>query len=139
MVDGCIHWLTGGPFSRAYQELGIVPAVPLRTLEHWVTYRDERTGTDIAVTADLEALGRALVRISPEDQAEVAHLLDAATRFTELPIAVSRPPELTTFREHFLQLWQMRDAFGALVHFRSLGLEFSVVEEDAVARPHRGK
>jgi len=118
MVDGCIHWLTGGPFSLAYQELGIVPAVPLRTLEHWVSYRDERSGTDIAVTADLDALGRELVRISPQDQAEVTHLLEAATRFTEWPIAVSRPPELATFREHLIGLWDMRGALGAFVHFR---------------------
>ncbi|HEY5375632.1 MAG TPA: NAD(P)-binding protein, partial [Polyangiaceae bacterium] len=31
-IDGCIHWLTGGPFQQIYEELGIVPRVPLRTI-----------------------------------------------------------------------------------------------------------
>ena len=117
LIDGCIQWLTGGPFTRAYQELGIIPAVPLRVLHHWVTYHDERTGTEVAITADLQALGRDLTRISPEDKAEVGRLLDAAARFTELPIAVARPPELNTVREQLIGLWQMRDAarrFGPL-------------------------
>ena len=42
LVDGCIHWLTGGPFLRLYEELGIVPAVPLRPLEAFTTFRDAR-------------------------------------------------------------------------------------------------
>ena len=33
VVDGCIHWLTGGPFQPLYEELGILPGVKLRTLE----------------------------------------------------------------------------------------------------------
>jgi phytoene dehydrogenase-like protein len=35
LIDGCIHWLTGGPFQQIYEELGIVPAVPLHTLERF--------------------------------------------------------------------------------------------------------
>jgi phytoene dehydrogenase-like protein len=35
LVDGCIHWLTGGPFLRLYEELGIVPSVALRPLEEF--------------------------------------------------------------------------------------------------------
>src|SRR4051794_32694195 len=53
LVDGCIHWLTGGPFLRVYEELGIVPDVALRTLETWATWRDAKDGTVITITRDL--------------------------------------------------------------------------------------
>lgn len=39
-IDGCIHWLTGGPFQAFYEELEILPAVELRVLKQWTTYRD---------------------------------------------------------------------------------------------------
>ena len=35
-MDGCIHWLTGGPFLRVYEELGIVPDVRLNALKSHV-------------------------------------------------------------------------------------------------------
>lgn len=43
-IDSGIHWLTGGPVKRYYEELDILPAVELRVLKHWTTYRDVRTG-----------------------------------------------------------------------------------------------
>src|SRR5688572_6946636 len=73
-VDGCIHWLTGGPFERLYQELDIVPAVPLRTLETWMTYRDARDGFEVAFTRDLDAWVRQLGKLSPPDIDELARL-----------------------------------------------------------------
>jgi phytoene dehydrogenase-like protein len=44
LVDGCIHWLTGGPFSRLYEELGILPRVKIRPLQEFCTYRHARDG-----------------------------------------------------------------------------------------------
>jgi phytoene dehydrogenase-like protein len=44
LIDGCIHWLTGGPFQRLYTELDILPELKLRTLDTWSTYRDVRDG-----------------------------------------------------------------------------------------------
>jgi phytoene dehydrogenase-like protein len=118
LVDGCIHWLTGGPFENAYHELGILPAVRLRTLEHWITYRDVRQGTAIAITRDLDALARDLVRIGTEDWPEICRIMEGAKRFTELKPPVDRPPELMSFREGMHAVWDMRDALGTLAHFR---------------------
>jgi phytoene dehydrogenase-like protein len=119
VVDGCIHWLTGGPFARLYEELGIVPAVELRTLNDWATWRSAGDGEVIRITRDLEALARDLARISPPDAPQVAQLLEAASRFAEVtPPGVDRPHELTTFREQVHALWDMRSAFGTFLHFR---------------------
>jgi phytoene desaturase len=118
MIDGCIHWLTGGPFAAAYQELGIIPAVPLRTIEHFMTYRNVRAGTEIAITRDLDALARTLTRIGPSDEGEIARVMEGSRRFTEMKPPVGRPPELMTFREQLGSLWDMRDALGTLMHFR---------------------
>ena len=38
LVDGCIHWLTGGPFDELYEELGILPTVKLHQ-----TFSDTKT------------------------------------------------------------------------------------------------
>lgn len=32
-LDGCIHWLTGGPFMHRHEELGIIPPVEVRVLD----------------------------------------------------------------------------------------------------------
>jgi hypothetical protein len=57
-TDGCIHWLTGGPFFRLYEELGIVPTVALRPLEEFVTYRHARDGWEVVLTTRSAADGR---------------------------------------------------------------------------------
>lgn len=119
MIDGCIHWLTGGPFAQAYEELKITPQVPLHTLERWVTYRDVADGTEIAVTRDLAALVRELVRLSPADEPEIARLMEGALRFAELQPPLSGPPPgLSSFLQQLKEAWSMRDALGPLLHFR---------------------
>jgi phytoene dehydrogenase-like protein len=116
-MDGCIHWLTGGPFMRLYEELGIVPAVPLHTLQTWLTYRDVRAGVEIPITRDLDALVARLSELAPEDAAELARLREAAAQFVGV-----QPPleatELQSLRDRLRGLWEMRDAASALVHFR---------------------
>ena len=44
LMDGCIHWLTGGPFAQIYEELHIVPPVELHALEQFTTYRHHEGG-----------------------------------------------------------------------------------------------
>ncbi|MCA9675595.1 MAG: NAD(P)/FAD-dependent oxidoreductase [Kofleriaceae bacterium] len=116
-VDGCIHWLTGGPFQRVYEELEILPAVPLRTLTSWMTYRDARDGLEVSIDADLDATFARLRALAPEDADELARMRDAVAEVAamELPIAA---PELTGLREGLRRLWHLRDAAGAVVHFR---------------------
>ncbi len=117
VVDGCIHWLTGGAFTRLYEELGILPAVPLRTIERWITYRDARDGAEIAITSHLDALGRDLRALGPEDELEIASLIEAAERFGDLSPPMP-PQELTSVREQLHAFWEMRSAVGTILHFR---------------------
>jgi phytoene dehydrogenase-like protein len=117
VVDGCIHWLTGGAFARFYEELGILPAVSLRTIEHWVTVRDARDGREVKVTRDLGALARDLRALAPEDGAEIDRLVAGAEAF-----AATSPPadalEITPLRDQLRHFWELRGAVGTLVHFR---------------------
>ncbi len=119
MVDGCIHWLTCGPFLRLYAELGIIPALPLRTIEDWLTWRDVKEGIEVHVTRDLDALARELRALAPEDGAEIARILEGAERVADMAFpGISRPPELTTMREQLHGLWHMKESLGTFVHFR---------------------
>jgi len=117
VVDGCIHWLTGGAFQRIYEELGIVPAVSLRTLETWATYRDVRDGTEVAFTRDLDALVKRLTDLGKDDAAELARVREGATALASLQPAIDAP-ELATIGEMMRSLWELRGAAGSLVHFR---------------------
>ena len=119
VVDGCIHWLTGGPFMNLYEELGILPAVKLRTLEQWVTWRDTRDGTTITVTRDLARLARDLRSIAPEDGREIDQLMEEAELFADLNPHLDRPAEITPLREQLLAFWEMRGAIGMMAHYRN--------------------
>jgi len=118
LVDGCIHWLTGGPFLRLYEELGIVPAVKLNPLESFATYRDAHGQWEVTLTADLQALHDALRAIGPEDADELARVFEAAALIADLDPHVDRAPELTTWTERLRDIWGLRGSFGAVVHFR---------------------
>jgi phytoene dehydrogenase-like protein len=117
-IDGCIQWLTGGPFDQLYEELGIFPKVAVHVLDTFVCYRDVQYGTRIDVTSDLEALGRALLALGPEDAAEVRRLIEGARTLARLQPPIERPPELTSLREGFGALWEMRGELSTVVHFR---------------------
>lgn len=116
-IDGCIHWLTGGPFMRLYEELGVVPAVSVRPLTSWVTYRDARDGFEVAIDADLDATFARLRELGPDDTDELDRMREGIQRIAEM-----QPPmtaaELLGIRERLRQLWEMREAIGAIVHFR---------------------
>lgn len=117
LVDGCIHWLTGGPFEPMYRELGIIPRVGLRTLDNWVTYRDAREGLEITFARDLDRWLSQLRALFPEDAAELERMRAGASAFTAL-----KPPldagELMSVRDGVRQLWDMRGAFEPLIHYR---------------------
>lgn len=117
LVDGCIHWLTGGPFDAIYRELGILPGVATHVLDNFATYRDVRSGRSIAVTRDLAALHAALIAISPADAAEIRRLIDGAVDFATMQPPLEAP-ELCRMHEGLAQLWEMRHHFQTLAHFR---------------------
>lgn len=117
-IDGCIHWLTGGPFMRLYEELGIVQRTGVRTIERFCVYRDERDDLELEVTRDLAALATAMRAIAPQDSAEIARLVDGAKQFLALEPPVVEAQELQSFRDGLSALWELRHVAGTLVHFR---------------------
>ncbi len=117
-IDGCIHWLTGGPFERLYAELGIFPKVSTHPIDTWVGYRDIRNGFAIRLERNLEAFERALLAAAPEDADEIARLMDAIGHVADVAPPIDRPAELMTMRDGLTQLWEMRGQLGTLVHFR---------------------
>jgi len=118
LVDGCIHWLLGGPFSRVYEELGILPEVPLRVLDHFVTYRDARHGYEIPITYDLDAFVATLSALAPEDRAELEHIRKGAEQLSKLAPQLDKPEELMTARDGVAGMWNMRHELPTLAHFR---------------------
>lgn len=118
VIDGCIHWLTGGPFSQIYEELRIVPPVEIRPLTRFSTIRSARDGWSVTIGADLAALGRELVALAPGDAAEIERIVAGAGRIAELSPGIDRPPELASLRDQMRSLWALRDKVGTLAHFR---------------------
>jgi phytoene desaturase len=118
LVDGCIHWLTGGPFLRLYEELGILPAVTLRTMDEFARYRHAREDWEVSVARDLRATQATLCAIGPEDAPALARLFDSIERFDDLGLDVEHPPELARTSDRIRQLWQARHAAAAFVRYR---------------------
>lgn len=118
LVDGCIHWLTGGPFERVYNELGILPEVKLRRLEHFTTYRHAHDRIEIPITRDLDALAHDLERLAPGDKDEIQRMIAGAREFAELDPQVDHPRELASLRDSVSFFWATRHELGTLIHFR---------------------
>lgn len=117
-IDGCIQWLTGGPFDLLYEELGIFPKVSVHTLQTFISYRDVTRDARVDVTRDLDALGRALLDLGPEDAVEIGRIIEGARAITRLEPPIERPPELTSFREALASVWEMRGELSTVLHFR---------------------
>jgi phytoene dehydrogenase-like protein len=117
VVDGCIHWLTGGAFSLLYEELGILPAVKLKTIQHWLSWRDARDGRVVNITRNLAQLADDLRAISPEDGAEIAQLVRAAESFSEIAPPIDHPAEIATLWQQLRGFWEMREGLGPMLHF----------------------
>ena len=118
LVDGCIHWLTGGPFLQLYQELGILSRVTLRPLQEFSTYRHDRDGWQIRFTANLGLTEEVLRALAPEDAQEIARLIEGAREIADLSPPVDRPPELATVSDRLRSVWRLLHDAGTLAHFR---------------------
>lgn len=117
LVDGCIHWLTGGPFMAIYEELGIIPPVEVRPLAEFATYRHARDKWSVSIRRNLAETADALRGLAPEDADEIARLFEAADRVAVSP-PVTRAPELTGLAERLRDLWPLRHDLGTIAHFR---------------------
>jgi phytoene desaturase len=118
LVDGCIHWLTGGPFLHLYEELGIVPAVGLRTMEEFATYRHTGENWHVRFSRNLADTEAGLRAISREDGDALGRLFQTIERFDDLGLDVEHPPELASLSDRLRQLWRFRHAAATLVSFR---------------------
>lgn len=116
VIDGCIQWLTGGPFTALYDELEITSHVRLRPLESWQTYRNLQEGLSIPITRDLDALIAELSRLSPADAEELTRVRVGVRELAALSPQLD-VPELVPWRERLRPLWEMRGALGSLLHF----------------------
>lgn len=116
LIDGCIHWLTGGPFQQYYEELGILPNVELRVLEHWMTYRDARDGFVCSFVDDLDSLVRVLAAVAPEDAHELDRVRRAARAFQDLAPPVGS--DEVSVRDSLRAAWDMRRMATTVLHFR---------------------
>jgi phytoene dehydrogenase-like protein len=118
LVDGCIHWLTGGAFQQIYEELGILPAVPLRILEEFVTYRHAGDGWEATLSRDMKTTADCLRSLAPEDADEIGRMVEGAAHAASLAPPVERAPELATTSDRLRDAWQLRHDLGTFVHFR---------------------
>jgi phytoene desaturase len=118
LVDGCIHWLTGGPFLHLYEELGIVPPLTLRIMEEFATYRHTGEGWQVRFRRDLGETEAGLRAISREDGDALGRLFETVQRFDDLGLDVEHPPELASMSDRLRQLWRFRHAAVTLARFR---------------------
>jgi phytoene desaturase len=118
VIDGCIQWLTGGPFARVYEELGILDQVALRPIDHFTRLQDRAADVTIDVTADLDALRARLTSAFPVDADEIDRLVNGARQIADLSPMLEQAPELSTWRDGLKYLWHMRHELSTATHFR---------------------
>ena len=118
LVDGCIHWLTGGPFDRIYEELGIIPPVRLHVLDEWMRYRHAKEGWEVSIQRDLNATIGAMRELAPEDGDELARLLEGADRMAGLQPPIEHAPEVQDPGAALRQIWELRHLAGTFAHYR---------------------
>ncbi|HVV88489.1 MAG TPA: NAD(P)/FAD-dependent oxidoreductase [Kofleriaceae bacterium] len=136
VVDGCIHWLTGGAFSDLYRELHIVPPVETRALDSFFTYVDVPTGERIVVGRDLDRLAHDLRTLAPRSAAAIDALVEGARAFAEVHPPIELPAELATVRTRLHDLWELRHQLGTIFSFRKDVASWAShhVQDDTVRR-----
>lgn len=118
-IDGCIRWLTGGPFEGIYAELGIVPKVALRPLSSLSRYMNRSEEPfEIEVGRNLDVLKATLRALAAEDAGEIELLIGVARKMGELDPGIARPQELATFRSTLSAFWRRRSLSRDVTHFR---------------------
>ncbi len=117
-IDGCIHWLTGGPFMSIYEELKIIPPVEVRTIDHFLAYRNVATGDRVDIVSDPDMLREDFGKLAPHDIEEIDRIIDAALHVADIDPGIDKPHELSTVRDRLRSLWDMRGELGTFVHFR---------------------
>ncbi len=121
VIDGCVRWLMGaapgGMFRGVYEEMGIVPEVPMRVLDTFATIEDPTEGWSFAFTHDLDRLERDMIALAPEDREEIGRLRASIEHTAELRMSIEAP-ELGHWRDRVAAIWDMRHLAGTMLHFR---------------------
>lgn len=117
VVDGCIQWLTGGPFDKLYGELGLPVRLELRPIDELLRYRHAKAGIDLSFRRDLDGVARDLIALAPSDAEEISRLMQSASTLTSIEPSIDAP-ELGDMQEALARVWDSRRAFGAFVHHR---------------------
>lgn len=118
LIDGCIHWLTGGPFSKLYEELGVTDSVRLEPISKLAQITDHATGAHVELDADLDALQSSLRLLAPADARELAQMFAAARTLVELEPPLDVAPDLLTLRDGLRTLWQLKGELGTLLYYQ---------------------
>jgi phytoene desaturase len=114
-IDGGIHFLMGHkpgqPTHSIYEEVGTAGPGMCVDMHDYGLFVDERTGRELAVTADLDRLLADWRRLSPQDAPVMAELIQVTRQFARsnaLDIGMGDPPELASRFAGLGQLWHMR-------------------------------
>ena len=114
-IDGGIHFLMGHkpgqPAHRIYEEVGTAGVGTCVDMHDYGLYVDERTGRELAITADLDRLLADWSRLSPADAPVMTELVRAARALMgsdAMDFGMGDPPELASRFAGLAQMWQMR-------------------------------
>ncbi|MGE5602668.1 MAG: phytoene desaturase family protein [Nitrososphaerales archaeon] len=114
-IDGGIHFLMGHrpgqPVHSIYEEVGTAGPEMCVDMDDYGLFVDERSGRQLAVTADLDRLLADWRSLSPEDAPVMAELIHVARQLAgsdALNLGMGDPPELAGRFAGLGLLWQMR-------------------------------
>lgn len=110
--DGCIHYLFGSgqgqPFSRLWQELGVLPKQQFVNHDEFMRIR-EPGGKTLVVYSDPDRLEQHLIELSPLDRQSIGDFcagIRAFTRF-DLSLLQQKPKTLMTLRDWRKLSWKL--------------------------------
>lgn len=98
--DGCIHWLVGSrpgsQFNRLWQEVCAIEEMEI--VDHDIFMSIEGDGDKVLhIYSDIELLEEHLLAFSPEDEAPIRAITEAAGIMSRLKFPLEKPAELYRF------------------------------------------
>lgn len=98
--DGCIHWLVGtkpgSQFNRLWQEVCDINAMEIIEGDRFITI-EGTDGKALHIYNDIDRLEGHLLEYSPQDEAIIRELVDAARLMSRMEFPLDKPDELLKF------------------------------------------
>ncbi len=111
-IDGCIHWLMdalpGGGLYSIYEEVGALDGNRLIPLSEYGCLKDELSGRQLHITADLERLERDMRILGAGDADSIAALLAGVRALRGFKMDAPKPAELESSLERLKTAWALR-------------------------------